>query len=248
MDDSFLENITSLEIHSKKSSWRMFDRISSRYDFLNRLLSLRQDVYWRKRLIKEIPDSSIFRILDIGTGTADVIIEYNKQKPGQSHVIGLDPAFEMLSIGRTKLKKAKHSFIDLLGGDAHNLPFREATFDIVTIAFGIRNIDDIFQCLREIDRILSAQGTIFILEFSIPSNKFIKIFYLFYFRYVLPVIGALLSSDKNAYRYLNQTVEEFPYGRKFAEILIKSGFVVKTIKPLTFGIVTIYIASKRNKK
>jgi len=233
-------------IESKNLSWTMFNRISQRYDFLNRLLSLRRDVAWRKEILPFLPQDKEFSVLDVATGTADVLHNIINQSLNVKLAIGIDMATEMIKIGRTKIDKCNvHSVNMLMPADSRLIPFKGRTFDVVTVAFGIRNIPDINNALSELYNVLKPTGRAIILEFSIPRNRFISAIYLIYFRYILPKIGRFLSGDKIAYSYLNRTVENFPYGREFCEYLFNIGFHSVQEIPLTFGIATIYIGEKR---
>jgi len=222
----------------------MFDRISKRYDLLNRLLSLRQDVTWRKKLAYHLPEKQNLNLLDIATGTADVLLTLNRN--GKiNKAVGLDMAEKMLDLGRIKIKaKNLSGKINLVPGDGLYLPVQNNCMDVVTIAFGIRNMPDVQKALIEMCRVLKKDGRALILEFSLPANKIIRYLYLLYFRYILPLLGGLISGDAKAYSYLNKTVETFPYGDAFAELLKKAGFNKITCHPLTFGIATIYQADK----
>ncbi len=222
----------------------MFDRISKRYDLLNRLLSLRQDVTWRKKLALHLPAKQNLNILDIATGTADVLLTLNRN--GQlKKAVGLDMAEKMLELGRLKIKaKNLSGEINLIHGDALFLPVQDNCMDVITIAFGIRNIPNVQKALIEMVRVLKEDGRALILEFSLPGNKLVRHLYLLYFRHFLPGLGGLISGDRNAYGYLNKSVETFPYGKAFAELLKKAGFNKISCRPLTFGIATIYQADK----
>jgi len=231
---------------SKIGVWRMFDKIAKRYDFLNRLLSLRRDVAWRKKLARFIPKRQGLNILDLATGTADVLLTIEKQVQNIHIAIGLDMATGMLEIGRRKVQaKGALSKILLLPGDALHIPVKENHFDVVTMAFGIRNVVKIERCLNEMNKVLKPDGRALVLEFSLPENKFFQKAYLFYFRHVLPEIGGMLSGDRNAYNYLNKSVESFPYGEPFCRLLEQSGFVNVKAMPLTFGIATLYLGDKK---
>ena len=224
----------------------MFDRISRRYDFLNRLLSLRQDVRWRRRMSALLPDKNNLDILDLAAGTADVLVMLSRQNDKIRLGVGMDMATRMLAIGRRKISRLKSaSILKLLPGDAAHLPFHNDRFDAVTIAFGIRNFTDVDQALDEIYTVLKANGRLIVLEFSLPTNGAFKSFYLFYFRNILPFIGSVISGDPAAYRYLNRSVEAFPYGTAFCDLLKRHGFADITSHPLTFGIATIYLGHKR---
>lgn len=224
----------------REDVYKMFDRISGRYDLLNRLLSFRRDVAWRKKLLKLLPNRENLKILDLATGTGDVLltlVENNNVVSG----VGLDMAPKMLKLAKLKISKNNlQDKLSLIHGDAVNIPFDDSSFDVVTIAFGIRNVTNVNQSLSEMYRVLSENSKALILEFSLPKSRLIKSFYLFYFRKILPFIGGIISGDSYAYKYLNQTVESFPYGEDFCELMRNAGF--KTVKQyqLTSGIVSIY--------
>jgi len=223
----------------------MFNRIADRYDLLNRLLSFRQDVLWRNRMAEFLPEGSNLRVLDLASGTADVPVSLDKKSRQIGLIIAIDRAQKMLSLGREKVgKKLLRAKVQLFPADAQNLPFRNATFDAVTISFGIRNVLRLDQALREMARVLRPGGRVIILEFSLPGNRLFRTVYLFYFRHVLPALGGWLSGDRKAYRYLNQSVETFPYGEAFVKHLRKAGFREIQLKPQTFGIATIYSGEK----
>lgn len=223
----------------------MFDRIAHRYDLLNRLLSLGQDVVWRNRVARCLPEKSGQHILDLATGTGDQLISIFSKSGRAASGIGIDMAENMLALGRSKLKKRRlDSSVKLQTGDATAIPFPENTFDAVTISFGIRNVTNVPHSLREMRRVLQPGGRVIILEFSLPKNRLLRRFYLFYFRHILPRIGGLISGDSYAYRYLNETVETFPYGDEFCDLLREAGFEAVKMTPLTFGIATIYQGDK----
>ena len=221
----------------------MFDKISHRYDLLNRLLSFRQDVVWRNKLVSFIPQGPI-SVLDLATGTGDVLLTIAKKQSAVQRLIGLDMANQMLRIGRQKFGRQHISSFSLVPGDAQNIPFENNSFDVVTMAFGIRNVPNVSMCLKEIFRTTKNNGRALILEFSLPKNGIVKSFYLFYFRHILPIIGGIVSGDYKAYSYLNKTVEEFPHGDAFSQLLISAGFNKVEAFPQTFGIATIYKADK----
>ena len=235
----------TLEAPSKHDAWRMFDRIAGRYDQLNRMLSFGQDLLWRSAVAKCLPKKDGQRILDIATGTADQLISIFKRHGNSHRAIGLDMSGEMLAIGRNKIqKRTLDQQITLVHGNALNIPIANDSIDAVTITFGIRNLVDINQGLREMNRILKSGGYAIILEFSMPENRFFRQLYLFYLRNLLPRIGGLISGDRYAYTYLNKTVETFPYGEKFCSIMRQEGFSqIKTIQ-LNLGIATIYRGQK----
>ncbi len=225
--------------------WRMFDRISKRYDLLNRVLSFGQDAVWRNKVVKHLTDRNEQYVLDVATGTGDQLISLIMKSAKIAGAVGVDMAGKMLGVGRSKMIKYKMSeTVTLVRGDAVRLPCFRNTFDAVTVAFGIRNVTDVSQALREMFRVLNSKGRVIILEFSLPANPVCKTVYLFYFRFILPPIGSLISGDRYAYRYLNRTVESFPYGRSFCALMEKSGFQDVYERPLTFGIATIYCGEK----
>ncbi len=224
---------------SRRDVWRMFDRIASRYDLLNRVLSGRQDVVWRRRVasLVEVTEAAA---LDLATGTADQLIALADSGRVTSGV-GIDLANLMLDRGRSKLAaRGLDSEFRLEHGSAEEIPFDAATFDVAAMSFGIRNVTDVPKTLTEIYRVLRPGGQVLILEFSLPANRLVRSLYLFYFRHVLPRLGAVVSGDANAYRYLNETVETFPYGNAFCQLLREAGFAQVTAHPLTFGIASIY--------
>jgi demethylmenaquinone methyltransferase/2-methoxy-6-polyprenyl-1,4-benzoquinol methylase len=239
------DKLENLESPSRQEIWRMFNRISERYDLLNRILSLSLDVKWRKKLTQMLPDRSHQIVLDLATGTADVILSLFKYSNKIKQAVGLDMAPEMLQIGRKKIALQNlQKKVQILPGDAENIPFADNIFDTITIAFGIRNLINVQQGLREMFRVLKPKGRLLVLEFSLPDNRFIGTVYLFYFRKILPKIGSWFSGDKYAYHYLNQTVETFPYGKSFCNVLYTAGFQNIIAQPLTFGLASIYIAEK----
>lgn len=222
----------------------MFDKVAPYYDFLNRFLSLRIDVLWRKKALRMLAKSNPKKTLDIATGTADLAIMANKiWKPEK--IIGLDISKEMLRVGQTKVdKKSLSSVISLEQGDSENLRFDDEAFDTVMAAFGVRNFENLEKGLSEMNRVLEKGGSCMILEFSKPTVFPLKQIFNTYFKYILPVIGKLTSKDPKAYEYLYESVQVFPDYDNFASILKKTGFVDVTYKPLSFGICTIYLAKK----
>lgn len=223
----------------------MFDRIAHRYDLLNRMLSLGQDVVWRKKVARHLPDQPELHVLDVATGTGDLIIFMQQANAAVKSGIGIDMAEKMLEFGRPKLEKAGISDqFSLKTGNAVAIPFSDNQFDAATISFGIRNVIDVPKALSEMHRVLKKNGRALILEFSLPKNALMRGLYLFYFRNILPRIGGLISGDSFAYRYLNDTVESFPYGEDFCKLMRDAGFRDVKTAPLTFGIATIYQGDK----
>lgn len=214
----------------------MFNAIAGRYDFLNRLLSFGTDRSWRKKLVRAVTGSDASNVLDLACGTGDVAIELDKR--GMT-VTGADISEKMLEIAR---KKAPH--INFQTGDAAELDFPEASFDAVTIAFGIRNFDSRPTCIDEIYRVLKPGGLLAIVEFSIPRNKIWKALYSFYFLNILPVIGRVVSGQKGSYRYLPESSFSFPPPESFCEELRNGGFGNVTYRPMTGGVAVLYKAWK----
>lgn len=221
----------------------MFNSIAHRYDFLNHFLSAGVDYSWRKKAIKIISKNNPKIILDVATGTADLAIEALKIKP--ERIVGVDISEDMLTVGRKKLKdKDPGKIITLETGDSENLQFESFTFDAVMVAFGVRNFENLEKGLSEMHRVLKKDGEVLILEFSKPAKFPVKQFYAFYFRFVLPTLGRVISGDKSAYTYLPESVSEFPAGSRFTKILDKVGFQETEHKSLTFGIASIYTGKK----
>lgn len=232
------------EAGKKAEVEQMFDRIAPRYDLLNRVLSLGIDVWWRKRAIGYLKAEQPQQILDVATGTADVAIQMAKTLKPQS-IIGIDIANQMLEIGRQKIQKeGLDPVISLETGDSEQLRFADNHFDAVTVAFGVRNFENLEKGLSEMRRVLRPGGRVVILEFSKPHVFPIKQLYNTYFRYVLPLIGRLTSRDIRAYTYLFESVQAFPEGNQFNEILTKTGFKQPLCERLTLGICSIYTATK----
>ena len=225
----------------KEQVEEMFDAIAPNYDRLNRILSMRIDQRWRKNVIRMLEKQQPSSILDIATGTGDLAIAMAKLKANR--LVGLDLSEKMLRIAKEKI--AKHNLsVDLVKGDSENLPFNNESFEAITCAFGVRNFGDLKAGLQEMHRVLDENGQLLILEFSKPKNKIFQKLYYFYFFNVLPFVGRILSGDERAYTYLPESVNEFPSGEQFADILKESGFKTVLCKPQTFGICTIYQARK----
>jgi len=221
----------------------MFNNIAGKYDFLNHFLSLGIDRGWRKKAIEAIATVHPKRILDVATGTGDLAIAALKSQP--TEIIGVDIADQMLEVGRRKIQEQNLAkIITLLHGDSEALPFEEGSFDAITCAYGVRNFEHLEKGLREMNRVLKEGGKIAILEFSHPKNFPVKQAYQFYFRFVLPTMGKLVSKHSRAYTYLPESVKAFPEGQRFCEILGSCGFKEVQARPLTFGITTLYTAYK----
>lgn len=221
----------------------MFDSIATRYDLLNRILSGGIDRSWRKKAIQQLQTIQPQRILDIATGTADLAIESMRLKPRE--IIGIDISNKMIDIGRHKIMaKGYQGIIRLEQGDSEDLQFPDGHFDAITVAFGVRNFEHLEKGLGEMYRVLRPGGKVVILEFSQPTRFPVKQVYNFYSFKVMPKIGQLISSERSAYEYLPESVSVFPYGKKFLDILTHTGFRDTKCQPLTFGIASIYTATK----
>lgn len=232
---------------SRADIWTMFDAISPSYDTVNRLMTLGLDVLWRNKVASFVPKRPDTCVLDCATGTADQLIAILGHCPQVVRATGIDMAEEMLHIGRKKLKQKPYSNkVELLKASALELPFAENTFDCVTMSFGIRNVTDVSLCLREISRVLKPGGRLLILESSLPENKYLRKGQIWYLRHLLPKIGGFVSKKKYAYEYLNQTIETFPYGKAFCQLLKQNGFCTAVSYPLLFGASTIYQAEKHS--
>jgi demethylmenaquinone methyltransferase/2-methoxy-6-polyprenyl-1,4-benzoquinol methylase len=220
----------------------MFDAIAARYDLLNHLLSAGLDRQWRRRAVAALHLSGREIVLDLCTGTADLALAAVDTSPKARGVVGVDFSAEMLRVGERKVRGRRD--IQLVRGDATHIPLAEGAVDGVTIGFGIRNVVRPLDALREIVRVLTPNGRLVILEFSLPRWKVVRSFYLWYFRRVLPTIGRLISRHKTAYSYLPQSVETFPSPEMFSQQLRQSGFGTVDAVPLTFGIVYMFVAIK----
>jgi len=220
----------------------MFDRIAHRYDLLNRLLSMGTDIRWRKQMAQHLPEGDALNVLDLATGTADVLISLRKHAPRVRRGVGMDMSGGMLHHGLEKLRHlGLHGPFQLVRADATCVAAASGAFDAATISFGIRNVLDVSAGLREMRRVLRPGGRALILEFSLPGNRLLRALYLFYFRNILPLLGGLISGDASAYRYLNETVESFPYGEAFCVLMRDAGFSGVRAIPLSFGIATLYV-------
>ncbi len=223
---------------------QMFSAIAPRYDFMNHLLSFGVDRRWRKKMVRLLKFSDASRILDVATGTGDVVIEIARFTPSSVKITGVDFCPEMLELGRIKVLQSGYSDrIDFTVAPCEDIPFSDNTFDSATIAFGIRNVVDRKLGLAEIWRVVRPGGRIVVLEFSTPSSGIFRCIYYFYFRRLLPLIGGIFSRFR-AYQYLPDSVLEFPSRKEFAKLLAEAGFHNIHIHDLTFGIATIFAGEK----
>ncbi len=231
------------DLPKKQQVEQMFDSIAPKYDFLNHFLSAGIDNLWRKRAINTLLTKKPKYILDMATGTGDLAFEALKRL-NPDKIVGLDISEGMLSYAR---KKAKHRGIEIISferGDSENINYSENTFDAVTVAFGVRNFENLDKGLKELQRVLKPGGSVVVLEFSKPQNFPVKEIYNFYFAKILPLWGKIISKDNQAYTYLPESVMAFPEGRDFLQRLEQAGFKETKAKKLTFGICSLYTAIK----
>lgn len=227
----------------KEQVVQMFDTISESYDGLNRLISFGIDVKWRKKVLQLVKATQPETVLDIATGTGDLALLMAQTKA--SKIVGLDISSGMLEVGKKKVKAQNlDSVIDMVLGDSENIPFPDNHFDAITVSFGIRNFETLEKGLAEILRVLKTGGIVVILETSVPEKTPFKQGYRCYTKFILPMIGKLFSKDNVAYGYLSESAAVFPYGEKLNNILHKIGFIDVKAMPQTFGVATIYSASK----
>ena len=231
------------DLGKKEQVTQMFDNISEDYDGLNRVISFGIDVKWRKKVINIVKVKHPKSVLDIATGTADLAIQLTETDA--TKIIGLDISRGMLEIGNRKIgKRNLQDKIELVLGDSENLPFEDNTFDAITVAFGVRNFETLEKGLKEILRVLKPNGVFVILETSIPIKTPFKQGYYIYTKHILPLIGKMFSKDRSAYKYLCESASVFPYGEALNNILTKIGFISVKDFPQTFGVATIYTATK----
>ncbi len=235
------------EAGSKKQQVaKMFDNIAGHYDFLNHFLSLGIDKRWRKKMIAEIEKVKPNYLLDVATGTGDVAINTLKTlKNNDLRIVGLDLSPQMLNVGIKKIHEAGMTDkIEMIVGDSENLPFEGNKFDAITVAYGVRNFENLERGLAEMQRVLKPNGKVVVLEFSKPTGFPFKQLFNFYFKNILPLIGKMTSKDNRAYSYLYESVQTFPDGNDFIKVLEKTGFKNTECKPLTLGICSIYTGFK----
>ena len=227
----------------KEQVKNMFDAISQNYDGLNRVISLGIDLKWRKRVVAILKEKAPKTILDIATGTGDLAIAM--KATGAERIVGLDISPGMLEVGKHKVAKKKlQDTVEMVVGDSENLSFEDNSFDAVTVAFGVRNFENLERGLTEIYRVLKPEGSLVILETSVPTRTPFKQGYGLYSKYILTGIGKLFSRDRSAYDYLSESASVFPHGQEFNNILAKIGFIGIENRHQTFGVASIYVATK----
>ncbi|MFQ5733769.1 MAG: bifunctional demethylmenaquinone methyltransferase/2-methoxy-6-polyprenyl-1,4-benzoquinol methylase UbiE [Planctomycetaceae bacterium] len=243
-------NATNTVDKSERRIRRMFGEISPKYDFLNHFLSGGTDRYWRWRTVRRVPPEGDAPILDVCTGTGDLALAYWRKAKGRVRVVGADFTREMLTRAEEKGTTLARTFPEqlpptFLEADAQRLPFADDRFQIVSVAFGLRNVTDTERALREMTRVCRPGGRVAVLEFSMPGNRLIRGLYTWYFRRVLPRIGQLfMRNSQSAYAYLPESVAEFPQGEQLAALLLGCGMTEVTFTPLTFGVATLYVGRK----
>ena len=231
------------EMGKKEQVAQMFDTISGNYDGLNRVISFGIDIKWRNKVLKMVSAIRPNEVLDIATGTGDLAILMAQTTAGR--IVGLDISAGMLEVGRKKVAaKNLQNKIELVLGDSENMPFADGSFDAITVAFGVRNFENLEKGLAEILRVLKPGGLLVILETSNPTKFPFKQGYQFYTRNILPLIGKVFSKDNAAYGYLSESASVFPFGEELNNILRNIGFIDVKAMPQTFGVATIYSASK----
>ena len=228
----------------KEQVAQMFDNISGNYDGLNRVISLGIDMKWRKKVVALVAQKNPETILDIATGTGDLVIMM--ANTSAKKIIGLDISAGMLEVGKKKIEaKNLSDRIEMVLGDSENMPYPDNYFDAITVSFGIRNFENLEKGLAEIYRVLKPKGIFVILETSVPTKFPFKQGYTFYTKFILPIIGKVFSKDNNAYGYLSESAANFPFGETLNNILRKISFIECKAMPQTFGVATIYTATKK---
>ena len=231
------------QLGKKEQVAQMFDNISKNYDGLNRIISFGTDIKWRNKVLKLVEEVKPIKVLDIATGTGDLAILMTKTSAQQ--IIGLDISAGMLEVGKKKIAhKNLSAKIEMVLGDSENMPYQDNTFEAITVAFGIRNFENLEKGLKEILRVLKPAGRLVILETSVPEKFPFKQGYAIHTQLILPLVGRLFSTDKIAYAYLSESANAFPYGERLNNKLREIGFIDVVAMPQTFGVATIYSASK----
>lgn len=236
--------MTALPGPSRDGVGAMFDRIAPRYDLLNRVLSMGMDVGWRRAVRRALPGGEQLRVLDVATGTGDLLLELARE-PRVVELLGVDISEEMLAVGRPKLDRLPEgTTASLVVGDALDLAAHRRQFDAVSIAFGIRNVLDVDRALREMAGALRPGGRVLVLEFSEPEGPLFAPLYRTYRKHLLPRVGGLVSGDTDAYRYLDETIASFPSGEAFLEKMRRAGLRSVEQQPLAMGAVSLYVGTK----
>ena len=232
------------KLGKKEQVTQMFDTISGNYDGLNRVISLGIDVKWRNKVVALVAEKNPETILDIATGTGDLVLLM--AKTNAKRIIGLDISAGMLEVGKQKIEKAHlKDRIEMVLGDSESMPYPDNYFDAITVSFGIRNFETLEKGLAEIYRVLKPGGIFVILETSMPTKFPFKQGYTFYTKLILPIIGRIFSKDNSAYGYLSESAANFPFGENLNNILRKISFIECKAMPQTFGVATIYTATKK---
>ena len=228
----------------KEQVAQMFDTISGNYDGLNKIISLGTDATWKKKILQMVQLLHPTSILDIATGTGDLAILFGETTA--TEIIGLDISQGMLDMGKKKISdKNLDSKIQMVLGDGEKIPYLDNYFDVITVAYGVRNFENLEKGLSEILRVLKPNGTFIILETAVPTKFPFKQGYYVYTNFIMPTIGKLFSNDKAAYKYLSTSAQNFPFGEALNNILRKIGFIDVQDEPQTMGVASIYIASKK---
>jgi demethylmenaquinone methyltransferase / 2-methoxy-6-polyprenyl-1,4-benzoquinol methylase len=231
---------------SRIDIYKLFDRIAWRYDLFNRISSFGLDVSWRRRLAASLKDQKQLKVLDLATGTGDLLLSMFDTGCDFLSAVGIDTSSQMLALAKDKFYRRDLTHkVSLKQADVLSLDFPDGQFDAAICAFGVRNFTDTDAALKQMFRVLKPGGRLRILEFSLPKNAILKMLFLFYLRFVIPIIGKIITGNYAAYRYLNKTIETFPCGENFCRLVQSAGFSDVQGVPLTFGTVTLYFAFKR---
>jgi demethylmenaquinone methyltransferase / 2-methoxy-6-polyprenyl-1,4-benzoquinol methylase len=231
---------------SRIDVYKLFDRIATRYDLFNRISSFGLDVSWRRRLAASLKGQKQLKVLDVATGTGELLLSMLDTGCDISSAVGIDTSAKMLALAIDKFSRRDLTHkVSLKQADVLSLDFPDGQFNAVTCAFGVRNFTDTALSLKQMYRVLKPAGRLLILEFSLPKNRILKILFLLYLRFYIPLLGKIITGDYAAYRYLNKTIETFPAGVDFCRLIESAGFTDTQEIPLTFGTVTLYSAFKR---